>query len=639
MSKAKTKRRARNRVQASPPPARPIPRRRPVAGFVRAVSRVVRRLVHSVRVSDRSQLARRFLVSACIWSVLFGLLLSVALWQRFHPIHQVALFDSVAGGNRVDGNTAGSYWGGSIGTLSATILVLFGGGPVLLGYGATRWINATIQPTTLAIPGWHRAGFWTLWFAFSLTVASLFFPGYSTQAGWQWSAPLVLTGGPVPKTLTAEFLLFSGVLLAALALEMVVISQLATLFQIRSDHHDFAESTNVRWQIWLGMLAIAAVALPIVMACAVSELYGPVQQVGDIPWPALNPGIARTVAWPWLLGPNTPHASFGIAIVALACCKSANRRAPIRTINRNDSSVVMSPWPHRAWWATLLLMAATLGTVVADSLTALPTIQRAAMQIAWLCEATAWLVALMLASALTKWPRFAHSQRLAWVIAVLLSVVAAADHLGAVGNIWLLTMVPTSARLVAWCATVALAASLSTQRVGPRPAVYTSYATLFRILLITCVLIFIQLNLGSLVHQMPITASHGAMRSVFVFHLVVASAIMVHEAWLLPVAGWQFRRRFRAMSPVLILLSLTTVKVLLGMMMWVVQFGWTSWLRDYPFAAAYTVRAARVLPVLVTTSHLVIGYGILAVAVALMLRIAPFSRAPVAAAGRFVKDN
>ena len=75
------------------------------------------------------------------------------------------------------------------------------------------------------------------------------------------------------------------------------------------------------------------------------------------------------------------------------------------------------------------------------------------------------------------------------------------------------------------------------------------------------------------------------------------------------------------MVPATLLSLLVVLQLALGSATWIAKYSWPSFLRDYQFAAAYTVQADSMQQGLTVTLHVAVGSLILVTALLVMLRV------------------
>ncbi len=147
-----------------------------------------------------------------------------------------------------------------------------------------------------------------------------------------------------------------------------------------------------------------------------------------------------------------------------------------------------------------------------------------------------------------------------------------------------------------------------------------------RYAVVTTLLAYCQLVLGSQLRHLPAAAQPGEFRTAVVFHLVVAAALTVHIV-LLAFEVFRTQRAERTLvRPTAVLLILIALQLLLGSSTWVTKYGWPGWLGDYGFAAGYTVVADAPVQASVTTAHVAMGSMLLANCVAVALRSMRYAR-------------
>ncbi|MFM7071803.1 MAG: COX15/CtaA family protein [Planctomycetota bacterium] len=144
-----------------------------------------------------------------------------------------------------------------------------------------------------------------------------------------------------------------------------------------------------------------------------------------------------------------------------------------------------------------------------------------------------------------------------------------------------------------------------------------------RLAVTTAVLAYLQLVLGAAIRHLPVNATPGYFRGVFVFHGVMAGVLAVHSVLLVRAAWGRRKLGSRAVA----ILALISAQILLGIGTWIVKYGWPTWLGEWDFSAGVVVQTNSLWQGLVTTAHVANGSLILAVAVSLAtwsLRILPF---------------
>jgi cytochrome c oxidase assembly protein subunit 15 len=146
-----------------------------------------------------------------------------------------------------------------------------------------------------------------------------------------------------------------------------------------------------------------------------------------------------------------------------------------------------------------------------------------------------------------------------------------------------------------------------------------------RLSLLTAAMAYLQLVLGAGLRHVPIDATAGYFRTLVVFHVIMALAVLVH-CWMLRKACMAAREV--GCSPngsglvgrATAMLVLVTAQIGLGFGTWIVKWGWPSWFADWFFAASYTVQTNSLAQALTTTAHVANGSLVLAIAVAISVR-------------------
>jgi cytochrome c oxidase assembly protein subunit 15 len=146
-----------------------------------------------------------------------------------------------------------------------------------------------------------------------------------------------------------------------------------------------------------------------------------------------------------------------------------------------------------------------------------------------------------------------------------------------------------------------------------------------RLAMMTALLAYCQLVLGSQLRHLPAGASPGDFRFALMFHLLTAVALTISIGFLAVRVYRTHRGEHALLRPAMGLLSLILVQIGLGGATWVAKYGWPSWLADFGFAAAYTVTADSRPQAWLTTAHVAAGSLILATSLLIALRSARFA--------------
>jgi cytochrome c oxidase assembly protein subunit 15 len=143
-----------------------------------------------------------------------------------------------------------------------------------------------------------------------------------------------------------------------------------------------------------------------------------------------------------------------------------------------------------------------------------------------------------------------------------------------------------------------------------------------RLALVTTLLAFGQIVLGSLLRHLPQGARPDDFRLALFFHLAVAGLLVAHivalAARTLHVGrsdGWLLR-------PAVGLVLLVLLQLGLGAATWVTKYGWPAWMSRFDFAAGYVPTADGAAQSWITTAHVATGSLILGTSLLLTLRSA-----------------
>jgi heme a synthase len=147
-------------------------------------------------------------------------------------------------------------------------------------------------------------------------------------------------------------------------------------------------------------------------------------------------------------------------------------------------------------------------------------------------------------------------------------------------------------------------------------------AKIERVAILTTLLAYVQLVLGSQLRHLPAGALPGEFRMALVFHLVVAAGLLVHVG-LLGLNVLRFQRREASLArPTIGLGALMTVQLALGAGTWISKYGWPAWFADYLFAAGHVVHADSRHQAWITTAHVATGSLVLVTSLLVALRSA-----------------
>lgn len=152
--------------------------------------------------------------------------------------------------------------------------------------------------------------------------------------------------------------------------------------------------------------------------------------------------------------------------------------------------------------------------------------------------------------------------------------------------------------------------------------------SVFRLALVTTMLAYAQLVLGSQVRHVSLAADASVFRAAVFLHLFGAALVVVHALLLAARAGWRRGGDSWISGPVRFLAGLVLAQIALGCGAWVVNYGWPAWLSEYAWAARYVVARQSAVQAAVTTAHVAIGSLILATSLTIALRAWRLSARP-----------
>jgi cytochrome c oxidase assembly protein subunit 15 len=141
--------------------------------------------------------------------------------------------------------------------------------------------------------------------------------------------------------------------------------------------------------------------------------------------------------------------------------------------------------------------------------------------------------------------------------------------------------------------------------------------------LTVCVLSFGQLVLGAMLRHAKPTLSAFGFSHIVKTHLIVAFILLGLAIWVslyMAKCGNLTLRRSGRM-----LLGCVAIQILLGILTWVVNYGFPSVLDWVPWSRDYIVQAKGFLESILITAHVATGSLILALAIRLAMRVARFN--------------
>lgn len=151
-------------------------------------------------------------------------------------------------------------------------------------------------------------------------------------------------------------------------------------------------------------------------------------------------------------------------------------------------------------------------------------------------------------------------------------------------------------------------------------AVHAKAAALHRLSVLTVLIAYIQLVLGSQLRHLVADTTWREFQISVVFHLLVAGFLSLQILALAIHALRRHRDRPALWTPAMLLAFTIVVQIALGCGAWVTNYGWPAALGDFHFAAAYTIEARGFTQAIVTTAHVATGSLILGISVMLALR-------------------
>ncbi|MBL8827145.1 MAG: COX15/CtaA family protein [Planctomycetaceae bacterium] len=238
-------------------------------------------------------------------------------------------------------------------------------------------------------------------------------------------------------------------------------------------------------------------------------------------------------------------------------------------------------------------------------------------------------IALLVSAWVTRAPRWL--QQVCW--AALALVIAQ----GVIGGMRVVLDARHFAQLhgatgpVFFALTVVLATLTSQRWSTVRSQTTTSAGALHRLLLITSFLAYLQIVLGTQLRHLTAATDAATFRVLLVFHIVGAVLVVVHAMLSLQRVRREHADQSWLIRPALGLTTLVGAQVALGLLTWIVNYGWPVWFRDYAWAASYVVQDKSYSQALTSTAHVAFGSLIFATSVLLTVRSFRAVRSPAAA--------
>lgn len=136
---------------------------------------------------------------------------------------------------------------------------------------------------------------------------------------------------------------------------------------------------------------------------------------------------------------------------------------------------------------------------------------------------------------------------------------------------------------------------------------------------VTAVIVYLQIVAGAHVRHIPVDASPSYFTGVFVIHAGLAIALAVFLMALAYFARQSFRESSLNRS-CQILVAAVMGQVGLGVMSWVLKYGWPTMLPQFGWSARFVIPAGSGLQSFIITAHVVLGAIILNMAARLFAR-------------------
>ena len=146
-----------------------------------------------------------------------------------------------------------------------------------------------------------------------------------------------------------------------------------------------------------------------------------------------------------------------------------------------------------------------------------------------------------------------------------------------------------------------------------------------RIALLTTVLAYLQIVIGSNLRHLHPAADSGFFQTAVIFHLLVA-IIVTAQVMILTVSIWRARPGRLLTLPTSMLAVLLPIQIAFGVATWMWKYGWPfEFMSGWRPIVGWLNTAGSMSESLVVTSHVAIGSLILATALLIALRSARFS--------------
>lgn len=148
----------------------------------------------------------------------------------------------------------------------------------------------------------------------------------------------------------------------------------------------------------------------------------------------------------------------------------------------------------------------------------------------------------------------------------------------------------------------------------------TPDAKLPRLALLTTILAYLQLVLGSQVRHVRADADASSFRGAVLLHLFMAGVVAIHVL-LVVIRTLRYHRTEPALVwPAIALATVLLVQLALGVGTWVTNFGPIPWLSDNAWSQQYVITQKGQVQALVTTAHMAGGSLVLVTSLLIALR-------------------
>jgi heme a synthase len=232
-----------------------------------------------------------------------------------------------------------------------------------------------------------------------------------------------------------------------------------------------------------------------------------------------------------------------------------------------------------------------------------------------------------------------------WMHALSLTALMAVIFQGLLGGLRVLLDERTLAQIhgcfgpAFFALAVALAAFTSRRWAQTSPAAtyaasQTPDAKLPRLALLTTVLAYLQIVLGSQVRHVRADADASSFRGAVLLHLAMAGVVAVHVLLVVFRTLRYHRGEAALVWPAVVLVILLLAQLALGVAAWVTNYGPIPWLSGYAWSQEYVITQKGQVQALVTTAHAAGGSLVLVTSQLIALRSLRLRRILSSVAGR-----